>query len=170
MKKQIILFLAIAVLLFSCQPKQTSTEEASLPKEPVAPTIVGAWEIIEASFSNKDTSGVFTPFRSIIIYTDNFYSREIALRDRPSWPDIPDDEEVAYEDLSNAYSYLIANSGRYEIRGDSIFHDVIISKSPNFMNKNLKLACAFKLDGDQLTTNSTRSSGANTIYTHRRLR
>ena len=168
--KQNILYLAIAVLLFSCQPKQTSTEEVSAPKEPVTPTIVGAWEIIEFSFSNEDTSGVNTPFRSIIIYTDNFYSVEIARSDRPSWPERPDGEKVSYDDLSNAYSGLISNSGRYEIRGDSIFHDFYIAKSPNFMNDGPKRPLAFTLDGDQLTTKLTLPSGMNITYTYRRLR
>jgi len=166
--KRNILYLAIAVLLFNCQPKQTSTEEPAATKDPAAPTIVGAWEIIEASWSNKDTSVVRKPFRSIIIYTDNFYSWEIAREDRPSWPERPDGEKVSYDDLSNAYSGLTSNSGRYEVRGDSIFHDVLIAKSPNLMNSNSKFAFAFKLDGDQLTT----YYGANTqrIWTYRRLR
>ncbi len=166
--KRNMLYLAIAVLLFSCQPKQTSTEEVSAPKEPATPSIVGAWEIIEISFSNEDTSGIFKPFRSIIIYTDKFYSTEIAWTDRPSWPKIPEGEKVSYDDLSNAYFNFRSNSGRYEIRGDSIFHDIIVARAPHFMPA--KWAFAFKLDGDQLTTNSTRSSGTNRIYTHRRLR
>ena len=167
--KQNILYLAIAVLLFNCQPKQTSTEEVSAPEEPAAPSIVGVWEMIESSFSNEDTSGVNTPFRSIIIYTDKFYSIEIARSDRPSWPEIPDGEKVSYDDLSNAYSNLTSNSGRYEIRGDSIFYDVIIAKSPNFMNDYPKMAAAFTLDGDQLTTKASYS-GTNLKNNYRRLR
>ena len=168
--KQNILYLAIAVLLFSCQPKQTSTEEVSAPEKLAAPSIIGAWEIIESSFSNKDTSGVNTPFRSIIIFTDNFYSIEIARRDRPSWPERPDGEKVSYDDLNNAYSGLTSNSGRYEIRGDSIFYDVIVAKSPNLMNDIKKITTAFKFDGDQLSVNLTRSSGTNFINNYRRLR
>ena len=166
--KQNILYLAIAVLLFNCQPKQTSTEETSAPKEPATPTIVGAWEIIESKFSNENTSGVDTPFRSIIIYTDNFYSVEMAWS-RPSWPEIPDGEKVSYDDLSNAYFGSISNSGRYEIRGDSLFYDIIVAKSPNLMNDSPKMANAFKLDGDQLTIKFT-FSGTNITNTHRRLR
>ena len=167
---QNILYLVIAVLLFNCQPKQTSTEEVSAPKEPAAPTIVGAWEIIEISFSNEDTSGIVKPFRSIIMFTDKFYSIEIAWNDRPSWPERSEGEKVAYDDLSNAFFNFRSNSGRYEIRGDSIFHDVIVAKVPYFMNDYPKWARAFKLDGDQLTTNGSTPQGTNRIWTCRRLR
>lgn len=167
--KQNFIYLAMVGVLLSCQPQQTSNNEDVVTDEPTKPSIVGAWEIVEVSISNEDTSFVFSPFRSIIIYTDKFYSVEIATEDRPSWPELPDGEEVSYDNLSNAYSNLISNSGRYEVRGDSIFVDLIVAKSPNFMNDIQKAAYAFALDGDKLTTTGA-GPGGNFSFTYRRLK
>ena len=150
-------------LLFSCQANQTATEEeSSVPDEPAAPSIVGAWEI--TSSTNADGTDN-TPYRSIIIYTDNFYSVEIARENRPSWPEIPEGEETPEENIRNAYSGLTSNSGRYTIKGDSIIRDVIVAKFPNFMNDFPRSAFAYTLDGDQLVTTGSRGSS-----TYRRLR
>jgi len=150
-------------LLFSCQSNQTATEEeSSEPDEPAVTSIVGAWEIT----SSTDAEGTDnSPYRSIIIYTDNFYSVEIARENRPSWPEIPDDEETAEENIRNAYTGLTSNSGRYSIQGDSIIHDIIVAKYPNFMNDFPRSAFAYTLDGDQLVTTGSRGS-----RTYRRLR
>lgn len=168
MKKILILF-ALAGLLFGCQSKQATTEETSALSESPVPSIVGAWEIVETSFSNEDTSGVFKPYKSIVIYTDHFYSVEVAWEDRPSWPEIPEGEQVSYDNLSNAYASLTSNSGRYETRGDSIYVDVIVAKSPNLMNDVKKYVNAFKLEGDQLTTTSLRPSGTKFTWKLRRI-
>ena len=163
--KRSFFYLAIfgLLLLFSCQANQTATEEeSSVPDEPAAPSIVGAWEITSSTNADGEEN---TPYRSIIIYTDNFYSVEIARENRPSWPEIPDDEETPEEHIRNAYSGLISNSGRYNIEGDSIIYDVIVAKYPNFMNDFPRFAVAYTLDGDQLVTTGIFGSS-----THRRLR
>jgi len=159
--KRLVFCLAIFGLLFGCQQQQTTDKASVTADESTAPSLVGAWEITSNTNNDGETT---TPHGSIIIYTDGFYSVEIALEDRPSWPDIPDDDETAEEDIRNAYDGLISNSGRYNIVGDSIIHDIIVAKYPNFMNDFPRSAVAFTLDGDQLVTTGNRGSA-----TYRRL-
>jgi Lipocalin-like domain len=159
MVKQKIFFLFIIGFFLSCQPQQAENNEDTATNEPASPSIVGTWELEKASVNFEGNSFEVLPYRSVIIYTDNFYSIEIALENRPSWPELAAGENVSYDNLVNAYANLISNSGKYEIKGDSIYHKVIIAKSPNFMNKNRKMlssmprtTAAFKVDGDKMTT------------------
>lgn len=160
--KQSLFILSILGILFSCQPQQDTSVESDAQDEPVAPSIVGAWEITSAS----DTTGAeATPYRSVIIYADGFYSVEIAWENIESWSDLPDGEERSIEDISASYSRLTSNSGRYKIQGDSIIHEAIVSKHPNFMNDFPRWAVAYSLEGDQMMeTRSSQWGGISTKY------
>lgn len=147
--KRSFFYIAIFGLLFSCQSQQSANEESSTADEPAAPSIVGAWEITSGTNADGEDN---SPYRSLIIYTDSFYSVEIATVERPSWPEIPDGEDTPDEHILNAYGGLISNSGRYTIEGDSIIHEAIIAKYPNFMNDFPRWALAYTLDGDMLET------------------
>ena len=154
--KRSLFTLAVTGLLLSCQPQQEASSEAQeAPEENATPSIIGAWEIT----SSTDTEGVeSSPYRSVIIYTEGFYSVEIATESRPSWPQIEDGEETPEENIRNAYDGLISNSGRYAIKGDSIIHDVIVAKWPNFMNDFPRAASAYTLEGDKLVATGNRGS------------
>ena len=59
----------------------------------------------------------------------------------------------------NAYRHLTSNSGAYEIKGDSIVFDIIVAKSPNFMNDYPTRARSHKLEGDKLLLQATSGNG-----------
>jgi len=157
--KRSFFYLAIFGLLFSCQPQQAANDEASssTADEPEAPTIVGAWEITSSTDADGEDN---SPYRSLIIYADSFYSVEIATEERPSWPEIPDGEETPDEHILNAYNGLISNSGTYTIEGDSIIYEVTVAKYPNFMNDFPRWSVAYTLDGDMLETTGIRGSSS----------
>ena len=160
--KQSLFILSILGILFSCQPKQETSVESELEAETEAPSIVGAWEMT----STSDTTGAeTTPYRSIIIYADGFYSVEIAWENIESWADLSDGEERSFEDISASYSRLTSNSGRYMIQGDSIIHEAMVAKHPNFMNDFPRWAVAYSLEGDQMMEiRSSRWGGISTKY------
>jgi Lipocalin-like domain len=132
-------------------------------------SIQGSWETIELKVTSKDSTKTSTPFRSILIFSDKFYSTTSASVDRPSWPTIPNGEKVSYENLSNAYQNFTSNAGHYEIKGDSIIYKIIVAKSPNYMNDIKTYSQAFTLQGDKLITLSTSASGQKTTTTYKRL-
>ena len=148
------------ILLFSgCQQQEASTSE--IDETESLPAIVGAWEIVESSYSTADTSWTSAPYRSVILFTKNYYSIEIANEDRPSWVENPDGEGPSNEEISNAYSGLTSNSGKYEVRGDSIYFNAVIAKYPNFMNDFPERTSAMKLEGDNLTLTSVGMGSTN---------
>ena len=167
--KKLFLFVVIVGLLPNCQAQKASNVEAALTNGSAMSSIVGAWEIVEASVTTEDTSFTYSPYRSIILYTDKFYSVEIAHEKRSSWPEIPDGEKVSYDHLSNAFWNFTSNSGRYEVRGDSLFYELIVAKNPNIVDRRGGGAYRFTLDGDQLVTYHTWPSRS-VSYTYRRLK
>ena len=158
----------LAASLLSCQTKTSSEKEPSSNVKSNNSPIQGSWEIVESNFTGKDTSRAYTPFRSILIFTDKFYSVAIARVDRPSWPKIPKGEKVSYDNLTNAYDNFVSNAGRYEITGDSIIYHIIVAKSPNYMNDTKNYSQAFVLDGNKLITHSANDSGEKTMTTYKR--
>jgi hypothetical protein len=153
----------------SGQVKTVSKGQSSSAGKSKTSSIQGSWEIIEQKFTSKDSSNTSTPFRSILIFTDKFYSITTAGVDRPSWPQTPTGEKVSYENLENAYQNFTSNAGHYEIKGDSILYKIIVAKSPNFMNDIKNYSQAFALNGDKLITYTSSASGRKTTTTYKRL-
>jgi hypothetical protein len=158
MKNSLLTLAVFALLLFSCQPQEGASSEATEAADVAeAPSIVGAWEVT----SSTDNDGeVEAPYKSIIIYSEGYYSVEVAWEDIPSWEELEEGEERSDEDIRTSYSRLTSNSGTYEIQGDSIIHNAIVAKHPNFMNDGPRWARAFSLDGDNLATTGSRGTWA----------
>lgn len=151
MNPKFLLF-AAALMVLSCQPNESSTtnEEVTMEQEP---SIVGAWEIEEYTVTTPDSTWkVDAPYRSVILYTKNYYSVEIARTERPSMAELPDGEKRSYEEISTNYNALTSNSGTYKIQGDSLIHTAVIAKNPNFMNDDPTYSVGVKIDGDKMTT------------------
>ncbi len=169
--KNLLLYVVAALLMVNCQQNETSSVEENT-MEPEAPSIVGAWEIVDFTLSSPDSTWKEdAPYRSVIIFTKKYYSTEIARVERPSWADLPNGEERSAEDISNAYNGLTSNSGTYEIQGDSLVRTALIAKHPNYMNDEPTNSVGFKLDGDKMTTTNHARNNAEVLVTttYRRL-
>jgi hypothetical protein len=149
-------FIIALFFLAACSEKKESSTEVI---EADIATVTGAWEITNVELKSPDTITSSKPFKSIYLFTDKHYSIEIAWEDRKSWPVLEEDEERNPDDIMNAYSHLTSNSGAYEIKGDSIVFDVIVAKSPNFMNDYPTMARSHKLEGDKLLLQVTSGNG-----------
>ena len=154
--------LFILIILVGCQQSTTEQSNELLPMEEPAPTIEGTWELVSITGDDETDS----PYKSLIIFTDKYYSIEIAMKERPSWSDLAEGEERSCDDISSAYNDFISNSGAYTIQGDSLIREAIVAKSPNYMNDGPRTASAFTLNGDQLTTSGRQMS----VWTYKRLK
>ena len=155
MKKTLLSMLAFS-LLVSCSESAESDEKT---EEASAPSIEGAWEITNHEFNFTDTSGTWNPYKSIYIFTDKYYSIEIARKDRPSWHDLEEGEERNADDIANAYNGLVSNSGSYEIVGDSIIYSIVVAKSPNFMNDEPRNSNHITIEKDKIFFNYKNDDG-----------
>ena len=149
-------FIIAFVFLAACSEKKESSTEVI---EADVTTVTGAWEITNVELKSPDTITSSKPFKSIYLFTDKHYSIEIAWEDRQSWPVLEEGVERNPDDIMNAYRHLTSNSGAYEIKGDSIIFDVMVAKSPNYMNDSPNLARSHKLEGDKLLLQATSGNG-----------
>lgn len=156
MKNTLLLMLALA-LVSACAEKKEAPAEVAAPME--EPSMEGAWVLDHISWKSPDTTMYWKPYKSILLYTDKYYSVEVAMEERPSWPELSEGEERSPDDIINAYSGLISNSGTYEIIGDSLIHNAIVAKYPNFMNDNPRNARHVTIEKDSAYFTDTNEEG-----------
>jgi hypothetical protein len=127
-----------------------------------ADSLVGAWRL--CSFEYKAEGGrCFAPLgnepQGLLIYDRSGYmSGMMAKRDRPllSTNDlsrIPENEKAAISDG------FIAYSGRYEVDGDKVIHNVEVSFVPNWAGTPLDRFCQFEGKKLVLKTPPTNFNG-----------
>jgi hypothetical protein len=158
MKKPLIVILALALVSACAEKKEAPAEVATMEE----PSMEGAWVLDHISWKSPDSAMYWKPYKSIILYTDKHYSVEVAMEERPSWPELGEGEERNPDDIINAYGGLISNSGTYEIVGDSLIHHAIVAKHPNFMNDNPRYARHLTIEKDSAYFTDTDEEGVQT--------
>lgn len=158
MKTSLIALFSV-LLIAACAEQKEPPGEVAMEKEP---TIEGAWEMSHMKWESPDTTIYWKPYKSIYIYTDKYYSEEIAREDRPSWAELEEGEERSSDDIINAYQGLISNSGTYEIVGDSLIRYAIVAKSPNYMNDYPRRAQHLTIEKDSIYFTYTNDEGVRT--------
>lgn len=120
----------------------------------------------KVEWQEGDSSGVWSPYRSIYLFTEKHYSIEQVSTERASFQPLAEGEERDLEEIVEAFGPLYSNSGSYEIRGDSIFYTAHVAKNPNFMNDNPNWSRQITVGADTLTSVVTEENGTATyIYT-----
>ncbi|MFN1835228.1 lipocalin-like domain-containing protein [Balneola sp. MJW-20] len=146
--KKILSGIFSVLLLVSCTGGMN--EQGSGPD---GPSILGAWELEQSVWTDGDSTDVWKPYKSLYLYTDKYYSTEIVTAERPNLPE--SDEDRTAEVMAEAANVLISNAGRYEIVGDSLIYYVMVSKSPDRMNTNQRVAHHIRIEQDRvILTNS----------------
>lgn len=89
----------------------------------------GAWLLDEVEPVGEEVNT--DPQPGLIIFTETHYSFMVVASDsvRADLPEEPSDAELA-----ESYDPFIANSGRYEVQGDTIITRAYVAKYPNYMH------------------------------------
>lgn len=96
----------------------------------------GNWQHVEYSYESKDTSFTWTNLQpSIYIFGEKYYSMMMIHGEeaRPLVPDGLGMRSLDRDQLLSIVLPLTANSGTYEIDGNSFTIDPIVAMWPNFM-------------------------------------
>jgi hypothetical protein len=115
-------------------------------------SIVGAWSLV--SFDVDEGKGKESPrfgpdpVGYLIYSADARMAAVLAGTHRPAL-NSPGGSAQSEESRTEALRNFLAYAGRYEIRGDRVFHHVEVSVFTNLMGTTLERQ--FKLDGDRLT-------------------
>lgn len=126
---------------------------APVATKPAARTgVVGAWSLVsfdvdEGKGKEKPRFGP-EPVGYLIYSADARMAAVLGGTHRPELKS-PDGSAASETQRSEALLNFLAYAGRYEIRGDRVFHHVEVSVFTNLMGTTLERQ--FKIDGDTLT-------------------
>jgi hypothetical protein len=114
--------------------------------------VVGAWSLV--SFDVDEGTGRLTPrfgadpVGYLIYSADQRMAAVLAGTHRPELRS-PDGKAASEEQRTTAMLNSLAYAGRYDVRGDRVFHHVEVSIFTNLMGTTLERQ--FKIEGDTLT-------------------
>ena len=111
-----------------------------------ADKLVGVWKITEAETFGKNPQKIEDPRPGILIFTKNHFSW--VDNHGASLPEIQDKPAIAY--FAAAFDQLTALSGSYEVKGNAIEANIIVSKDPKATSKGDTLYFEYKFEGDAL--------------------
>jgi len=120
--------------------------------------VEGAWRVTK---SEVDGNVNESPQPALFIFTSTHYSIMIATGDKPraqsAGEQSTDSEKVV------AHDSFVANSGRYEIDGNTIKIRAWVAKSPNYMGgwPDNEQTLEFERDGDTLTISGVGPTDSN---------
>jgi hypothetical protein len=123
--------------------------------------LTGAWRATQRNGSDSNIQP------SLFLFTGNHYSMMVVGGDKPR-PALPDDLSKATSDqLRATYAPITANSGTYEIQGDTLIMHPSVAKNPNAMAPGSNVRQSFKIEGKTLTlgppTFNQKKKGTNTM-------
>ncbi len=115
MKNRLLLLLLLAVFAVSALGK-TKLE--------------GVWQLVEVKHMGGPTEGtVNNPQPGLVIFTGKHYSMMAVLSDTPR-TDVEDPAKATAAELLAVWGPFIANSGTYEISGDTLTTQPTVAKMP----------------------------------------
>jgi hypothetical protein len=119
-------------------PTMVAAQAGTTAKTPLQ----GAWQIVE------DQNGRVTQ-PSLYVFTARHFSRMRTLgeKPRPLFKELAPGQPIPAEEKVSDYDTFAANTGSYEISGDTILFKVPLAKRPGRGDDRLH----FKLEGDTLT-------------------
>jgi len=113
--------LTILVLFTTAISAQNST------KKPIE----GVWKVTEIVVTGADAANVATPQPGLIIFARKHYSVIWIPGNQPR--SLFKGEDPTNEEKIAAYDSFVANSGTYEVAGETLTLHPVVSRSPNFM-------------------------------------
>ena len=129
-----------------------------------APSLQGAWRVSEIVSTGANASTNSSPQPGLYIFTKAHYSvttvnGTTARKDVTPAKDpakLTDAEKLARYEMWNPFT---ANSGTYEVKGNTLTTKVMIAKNAGFMAAPTPLVREFKIDGKTLTLVQKSAAG-----------
>ena len=118
---QILKGLTLLVVCTTVVSAQSSTKKS----------IEGAWKVTEIVVTGADASNVSTPQPGLIIFTQKYYSVMWIPGNQPRA--LFKGEDPTNEEKIAAYNSFVANSGTYDVAGETLNLHPMVARSPNFM-------------------------------------
>jgi lipocalin-like protein len=119
---------------------QTSTKQS----------IEGAWKVAEIVVTGPDAENVTSPQPGLVIFARKHYSMMWIPGNQPRSL-FKGDSGPTNEEKVAAYDSFVANSGTYELKGDTLTLHPIVARSPNFMASGRVATYQVKIEATTLS-------------------
>lgn len=139
-----------AVLLLVCL-LTVSSPAAAQDRAPDGKPLEGAWKLVGIQTADDESDA--TASRGMLLLLDRHYSLMISDSARTELPENPTAAERA-----QAFESFMGNTGRYEVRGDTLTTRAFVAKYPYRTEAGHSFDLIYHVDGDTLRLNAGGTS------------
>jgi Lipocalin-like domain len=120
--------------------------------------LTGAWRVTQVQRTGPNAGTVNNPQPGLYLFTGNHYSIQSVNSDKPR-PTLPQDTAKSTgAELNATWGPFTANTGTYEIQGNTLTTHPIVAKNPNVMAPGTANTYSFKIEGKTLTLTAVKNT------------
>jgi hypothetical protein len=116
-------------------------------------SLQGAWRVRERTPAGQNVQTNRIPQPGLIIFTGNYYSVMTITSDQPRPEVATEPTKVTPAQALATFGPFTANSGTYEVSGNTLTTHPLVAKNPAIMRATITYS--FKIDGNALTLTAT---------------
>jgi hypothetical protein len=141
-------FLAVLVAALSCLAVSAQAKTK----------LEGAWRVTEVTRTGPNAGTNSNPQPGLYVFAGKHYSIVTVNSDKPR-PDLPADASKATAaELNAVWGPFTANSGTYEISGDTLTTHAMVAKNPGVMRSGSSATYSIKVQGNTMTITQTKNT------------
>jgi hypothetical protein len=124
---------------------------AIAPAQQKSTALAGAWQVTKVQMTGPDARTVTDPQPGLYLFTGKYFSIMMVMGDqpRPIHPTLPEVPKATAQEILAVYGPYVANTGTYEIDGETLMMHPMVSKNPELMGG--RVVYSFQLQGNTLT-------------------
>ena len=115
----------------------------------------GVWRTVEVVVPGAPAR-TYRPLSTLAIFHGRHYSRVEVHAEQPLTP-LTDLSNASADQLRAVWGPFVGEAGTFEVNGNEITMQAIVSKNPSAMTKGAVSVYAFRRDGDTLTLTQIRT-------------
>jgi Lipocalin-like domain len=121
------------------------------PAQQQSMSLTGAWEVTKIQMTGPNARTVTDPQPGLYLFTGKYFSIMMVMGDhpRPIHPTLPEVPKATAQEILAVYGPYVANTGTYEINGDTLIMHPMVSKNPELMGGSV--IYSFEIHGNSLT-------------------
>ena len=118
-------------------------------------SLLGAWRVSEVTTKGKNGGTNKSPQPGLFLFTGRHYSIMTVTSDKAR-PQVQDTAKASAKELLDVWGPFTANSGTYDVSGNTLTTHPIVAKNPGVMAPGVSQGFSFQVEGNSLTLTQTQ--------------
>jgi hypothetical protein len=120
------------------------------PAQQKSTSLTGAWQVTKVQMTGPNARTITNPQPGLYLFTGKYFSLMMVMGDhpRPIHPTLPEVPKASAQEILAVYGPYVANTGTYEIQGDTLIMHPMVSKNPELMGGSV--IYSFQIQGNSL--------------------